>query len=125
MRYGPTKIDFDVNDLVLAHCDDLGIAKTSTVCVTTFISHEYPVAIGNEIDKIETAERLAVRPATRKVGRTVNPGINRAGEMEVMRDQFLNCRAIFAYISVVSSARDCDVIVCFACFLRHRLFGRG
>ena len=54
MRDGPTKIDFDVNDLAFAHGDDLGIAETSAVCVTTFISHEYPFAIGNEIDKIET-----------------------------------------------------------------------
>ena len=87
MRDGPTKIDFDVNDLAFAHGDDLGIAETSPVCVTTFISHEYPVAIGNEIDKVKILDYLAVRPATCKICRPVNPVIKRAGEMEVRSEQ--------------------------------------
>src|SRR5206468_6881075 len=87
MRYRPTEIDFDVNDLVLAHGDDLGIAEHSTVGFMTFIGHKDTITVDNEIDKLETLHHLTVRPATCKVGRPINPVIKRAGEMEVRRDQ--------------------------------------
>src|SRR4029078_4444064 len=90
--------------------------------MTTFISHEYPVAIGNEIDKIEILDRLAIWPATCKICRPVNPVIKRAGEMEIRREQPLDRRAIFGNIGLVSGACDCHVIVCLAFFLLHRCF---
>jgi hypothetical protein len=93
--------------------------------VATFIRHEYAVPVGNEIDEIEILERLAVRPATCKIGRPVNPVIQRTCEMEVRRDQGLNCRTILGNIGLVSGAFDCNVIGCLAFFLRHRWFGFG
>jgi hypothetical protein len=53
------------------HRDDLGIAEPVPMRTTPFIDDEYPVAVGHELDEIETRDVLAVRPATRKVGRAV------------------------------------------------------
>ncbi|KAF5408413.1 MAG: hypothetical protein Udaeo2_14390 [Candidatus Udaeobacter sp.] len=77
---GPTEIDLDIHDLVFAHRDDLGIAEPAPVGTTPFIDDEYPVAVGHELDEIETLDVLAVRPATRKVGRAANPVIKWAGK---------------------------------------------
>jgi len=65
----------------------------------TFIGYEYPVAIRNKIDKIETADPLAVWPTPCKIPRAVNPVIKRAGEAETGRDQFLDCRTILGHIA--------------------------
>src|SRR5206468_11560882 len=76
----------------------------------------------NEIDKIKTADHLVVWPATRKIGRPVNPVIERAGEMEVRRDQSLDCRTILGNVGFVSRARDCDDVLCAGSFFFcHRL----
>jgi len=117
VRYWPTEIDLDLDDLIIAHGDNLGVAKAMPVRAATFIGDEYPVAIGNEIDKIETADPFAVRLATRKIGRAVNAVIKRTGEVEIRGDQFLDCRTILSHIGFVSCARDCDDIVWHSFFL--------
>jgi hypothetical protein len=68
----------------------------------TFVSDEYPVAVGNEIDEIETLDCLAVRPATRKISRAINSVIKRAGEVEVRPRSVLNGRKIFCNVGFVS-----------------------
>jgi len=62
----------------------------------TFVGNKHPVAIGHEVDEFEG----------------VDPVIQRAGEVEVRCDQFLNRRAILRDIRFVSSARDRDNIIC-------------
>jgi hypothetical protein len=106
------------------HRDDLGIAEPVPMRTTPFIDDEYPVAVGHELDEIETRDVLAVRPATRKVGRAVNPVIKWAGKVEVSCDQSLNYLTTLGNIGFVCSAYDCDDIVCRSIFfLCHCCFG--
>ena len=66
VRDRPTEIDFDLDDLVFVHRDDLGIAEPVPMRTTPFIDDEYPVAVGHELDEIETRDVLAVRPQRAK-----------------------------------------------------------
>jgi hypothetical protein len=56
--------------------------------------------------EIETDDRRAVRPATRKIGRTVDPVIERACEMKIVRNERLDRLPVFVEISPVARSRE-------------------
>jgi hypothetical protein len=78
----------------------------------TFVGNKDPVPIGQEVNELEAVNPFAVRPATRKISRAINPVIKRAGKVEVSCDQFFNGRAVLCHIGFVSRARDRDKNIC-------------
>jgi hypothetical protein len=51
VRNRPPEINFDFANLAVAQSDDLGIAEAFAISLVTFVGDEYPIAVGNEVDK--------------------------------------------------------------------------
>src|SRR5689334_13693610 len=101
MRDRPAKVDLDIRDLTVAYGKNLGISKSLSVGVLSFVGYEYTVAIWNEIDIVEVLDPFAVRPATRKISCAIDTIVQRAGKAKILGNQSFDCRAIFGDIRVV------------------------
>src|SRR5262249_19704684 len=109
--YRPPKIDLDFDDLSITHGNDLGVPERVALVAVTFVSDEHAVAIGNDINKIESLDPFAVRPATGKIGGPIDPVVERTREAEVLGDQSFNRRAIFRHVRSVSRMGDSNYII--------------
>ena len=84
MRHGPAEIHLHLDDVPVSNGEDLGIPKSMTIRVPSFIRDEHAVGVGDEIDEFEALDDLAVWPASAEVGLPVEPIVERAGEMKIV-----------------------------------------
>src|SRR3954462_12745904 len=112
MRQGPAKVHLDIDDEIVSNSEDLGIAKSMTVRIASFIRDEHAIFVRKEIDKVERLDRLAVRPASMEVGFAIEPIIERAREVKILRNQSLERHPIFCYVGVIGCSRDRSVVGC-------------
>src|ERR1700681_714279 len=88
---GPAEIDLHVGDLAVLDREYFGISEAAAAGAP-LVGDEHPFTVGDEVDEFEALGRLAVWPAAREVCRAVQPGVERAGEVEVFSDQGLDRR---------------------------------
>ena len=62
-----TRRDPNLDALAVAERHNLGVSEALAILGVTFVGNKHPVAIGHEVDKVETVNPFAVRPATRKI----------------------------------------------------------
>src|SRR5687768_16583934 len=111
MRDGPAEIDLGVDDLAAAHRQYLGVAKARSRGAGALIGDEDAVAVLNQVLVFEAGDRLAVRPAAREIGLSVEAVVERAGEMEVVGNHCLDRRTVLVDIGLVRALGDGDGIV--------------
>ena len=108
----PAEINLDLDDVAVAEQSQSPCSETARHLQCDLEANKDPVAIAHEINEIEIIDPFTVWPATRKISCAVNSVIQRAGEVEICCDQFLNRPAIpFCDIGFVSGARDCHNII--------------
>jgi len=109
VRYRPAEIDFDVHDLRVAYRQDLGIAKSMAVAAAALVRDERALADRLEAQEIETGDRVAVRPATLEIRRTIDAIVERTGEVEIGGDERLDGGSVFVDVRLIAPAHDrCD-----------------
>jgi len=102
MRYRPAEVDFGFNNLLLADRKNLGVAKPTATDVGALVRYEHFVPVGQNVDKVEPGNLLAVRPAALEVGLPIDAIVQWTGEVKSMIDQFFDSRPIFANISCIA-----------------------
>src|SRR4029450_11716243 len=80
----PSEVDLGVDQLSVADGQDLAVTKALPTPVPRLVCHEDSVAVAQQIDELESENRLVVRPAPFEVGGAVDPIVERAGEMEMV-----------------------------------------
>lgn len=94
MRDRPAEIDLRVGDLALANGQDFRVAEPVAVGAAALIGNKHLVARGDEMDEFETRNDFAVRPAAFEKDGAINAVVERAGEMEILGNQWLDRGAV-------------------------------
>ena len=68
MRQRPAEIDLGLDDPAVSDGQDFGIAETLAVRALSFVCHEHPLAVGNQIDEFKPRNRFAIGPAAVEIG---------------------------------------------------------
>src|SRR5580765_7980369 len=102
VRQRPAEVNLDVYDLRESSGDDLRVPELIAVRGATLVGDKYIVSVGRHTDESESGNPLAVRPTARKVRRSVDVVVERAGEVEVSSNQRFNRYAILLYIRLIA-----------------------
>src|SRR5262245_53109049 len=81
------------------------------VRVRTDVGHEDLVDRRHHVDELEIADALAVRPATLEIRLSIESVVERTGEVEVLGDERLDCRAVLLDVRGVDGAHDGDRVM--------------
>src|SRR4030095_1390681 len=111
VRQRPAEGDLDVYDLRESSGDDLGVPELIAVRGTALVGNKYVVSVGRHTDESEAGNPLAVGPTARKVRRSIDVVVQRAGEVEVSSNQRFNRCAILLYIRLVAGQSSADWVV--------------
>ena len=112
MRDCPAEIDFRFHDFSIANCQDFAVAEALAASASAFVGDEHVIAIWHNVDEIELGDCRAIWPAVGKIGRPVDMVIKRAGEMEIIGDQLVDCCAILVDVSKITRAGDVLFAAC-------------
>jgi hypothetical protein len=96
VRDGPTEIDFGLDDLTVPNRENLSVSESLAGITPALVRDENALAIEHRMNEVEALYHLAVRPAAFKICGAVEAVVERTGEVEIVRDQRLDSRAILA-----------------------------
>ena len=71
MRNRPTEVDLGIRDLLPSNLEDLGVTEAAAINVRAFVGHEHAFLMDEEVNEFKGHDALAIRPASLKVGITV------------------------------------------------------
>ena len=71
-----------------------------------FVGGEYVLSIAHEVYELKACNRLAVFPAPIEVGLTIEPIVQRTGEMKVIAEDRFYRSAILVGISLITLSGD-------------------
>jgi hypothetical protein len=99
VRNRPAEIDFGLDDLAVAHRQNLGVAEGLARCAPPFIGDEDPISVANQVDESETGDRLTGLPASIEIGLAIDAIVERAGEMKIVVDDRFDRPAVLRAVS--------------------------
>ena len=105
MRQRPAEIDLGLDDPAVSDGQDFGIAETLAVRALSFICHEHPLAVGNQVDELKFGNRPAVGPAALEIGLAIDAIVQRTGEVKIVGDDGFDRRPVLVDVSLVGGFR--------------------
>ena len=80
VRQRPPEIHFDLDDLLAAYQEDLGVAESRAVRAAGLVGNEHAAAGRHHVDEFELRDARAAGPAAFEIGLAIDPVVERAGE---------------------------------------------
>ena len=105
MRQGPADVHLDIDDLRIPNGEDLGVSKSMTLRIASFVRDEHAIGIGDEIDEVESQDGLADWPAATEVRLAVDPIVEGAREMKIAGKERLEGLPVLCYVGVILRRR--------------------
>jgi hypothetical protein len=84
MRNRPTEVHLDLDDLAVAHGMQLGVAE-ALLAHAALVRDEGAIAIDDQAHYVESVDSPAIGPADLEIGRPIEAVVERAGEVEIVR----------------------------------------
>lgn len=78
------EIDLDLDNLAITHRHYFGITEGLSRGSLTFVGHEHALPIGDQIDKVEAGDRLALFPAYVEIRFAIDATVARAREKKII-----------------------------------------